>query len=249
MIVLPVEIIFVLCCEVFETLCTYVFHVVHFKWSWYHGCVTVVLPVLHGSAWCPHVLWGRSRVSVTSLRVATRSAATLPLMSHTHSDESAQAQNSSRATTTLVSPPPPLYWLVTQRVYRGNLADQLRLLQLPQPGTHQHRPHTEDAVTPTNSLHQGDRPAPLAYPTGTRRGDSVITDVIMTLFWRRVSAGQKRQPNNTVGAAAVHRWRTADRTMDAQKIIEKSGSSLYARQPHLASTYGSKNSLTPPHST
>ena len=30
-----------------------------------------------------------------------------PLMSHTHSDESAQAQNSSRATTTLVSPPPP----------------------------------------------------------------------------------------------------------------------------------------------
>ena len=71
----------------------------------------------------------------------------------------------------------------------------------------------------------------------------------MTLFSRRVSAGQKRQPNNTVGAAAVHRWRTADRTMDARKNIEKSGSSLYARQPHLASTYGSKNSLTPPHST
>ena len=146
-------------------------------------------------------------------------------------------------------PTPPLYWLVTQRVYRGNLADQLRLMQLPQPGTHQHRPHTEDAVTPTNSLHQGDRPAPLAYPAGTRRGDSVITDVIMTLFSRRVSSGQKRQPNNTVGAAAVHRWRTADRTMDARKNIEKSGSSLYARQPHLASTYGSKNSLTPPHST
>ena len=146
-------------------------------------------------------------------------------------------------------PTPPPYWLVTQRVYRGNLADQLRLLQLPQPGTHQHRPHTEDAVTPTNSLHQGDRPAPLACPTGTRRGDSVITDVIMTLFSRRVSPGQKRQPNNTVGAAAIHRWRTADRTMDARKNIEKSGSSLYARQPHLASTYGSKNSLTPPHST
>ena len=146
-------------------------------------------------------------------------------------------------------PTPPLYWLVTQRVYRGNLADQLRLMQLPQPGTHQHRPHTEDAVTPTNSLHQGDRPAPLAYPAGTRRGDSVITDVIMTLFSRRVSSGQKRPPNNTVGAAAVHRWRTADRTMDAEKNIEKSGSSLYARQPHLASTYGSKNSLTPPHST
>ena len=30
------------------------------------------------------------------------------------------------------------------------------------------------------------------------------------------------------------------------KNIEKSGSSLYAWQPHLASTYGSKNSLTPP---
>ena len=44
------------------------------------------------------------------LRVATRSATTLPLMSHTHSDESAQAQNSSRATTTLVSQPTPLYW-------------------------------------------------------------------------------------------------------------------------------------------
>ena len=29
-------------------------------------------------------------------------------MSHTHSDESAQAQNSSRATTTLVSQPPTL---------------------------------------------------------------------------------------------------------------------------------------------
>ena len=112
----------------------------------------------------------------------------------------AQAQNSSRATTTLVSPPPPLYWLVIQRVNRGNLADQLRLLQFPQPGAHQHRPHTEDAVTPTNSLHQGDRPASLANPTGTRRGDSVI----MTLFSRGVSAGQKRQPNNTVGAAAVH---------------------------------------------
>ena len=118
----------------------------------------------------------------------------------THSDESAQAQNSSRATTTLVSHPPPLYWLVIQRVNRGNLADQLRLLQFPQPGAHQHRPHTEDAVTPTNSLHQGDRPASLANPTGTRRGDSVI----MTLFSRGVSAGQKRQPNNTVGAAAVH---------------------------------------------
>ena len=118
----------------------------------------------------------------------------------THSDESAQAQNSSRATTTLVSQPPPLYWLVIQRVNRGNLANQLRLLQFPQPGAHQHRPHTEDAVTPTNSLHQGDRPASLANPTGTRRGDSVI----MTLFSRCVSAGQKRQPNNTVGAAAVH---------------------------------------------
>ena len=59
-------------------------------------------------------------------------------------------------------------------------------------------------MTPTNSLHQGDRPASQANPTGTRRGDSVITDVIMTLFSRRVSAGQKRQPNNTVGAAAVH---------------------------------------------
>ena len=56
------------------------------------------------------------------------------------------------------------------------------------------------AVTPTNSLHQGDRPASLANPTGTRRGDSVI----MTLFSHGVSAGQKRQPNNTVGAAAVH---------------------------------------------
>ena len=97
-------------------------------------------------------------------------------------------------------PTPPLYWLVIQRVNRGNLADQLRLLQFPQPGAHQHRPHTEDAVTPTNSLHQGDRPASLANPTGTRRGDSVI----MTLFSRGVSAGQKRQPNNTVGAAAVH---------------------------------------------
>ena len=32
-------------------------------------------------------------------------------------------------------------------------------------------------------------------------------------------------------------------------LDEKSGSSLYARQPHLASTYGSKNSLTPPHPT
>ena len=42
-----------------------------------------------------------------------------------------------------------------------------------------------------------------ANTTGTRRGDS-ITDVIMTLFLRRVSPGQKRQPNNTVGAAAVH---------------------------------------------
>ena len=80
------------------------------------------------------------------------------------------------------------------------LADQLRLLQFPQPGAHQHRPHTEDAVTPTNSLHQEDRPASLANPTGTRRGDSVI----MTLFSRGVPAGQKRQPNNTVGAAAVH---------------------------------------------
>ena len=76
-------------------------------------------------------------------------------------------------------------------------------MQLPQPGTHQHRPHTEDAVTPQNSLHQGDRPASQANPTGTRRGDSVITDVIMTLFSRRVSAGQKRQPNITVGATAV----------------------------------------------
>ena len=95
-------------------------------------------------------------------------------------------------------PTPPLYWLVIQRVNRGNLADQLRLLQLPQPGAHQHRPHTEDPVTPTNSVHQGDRPASLlANPTGTRRGDSVT----MTLFSRRVSAGQKRQPNNTVGAA------------------------------------------------
>ena len=75
-------------------------------------------------------------------------------MSHTHSDESAQAQNSSRATTTLVPPPP---------------------------------------------LHQGDWLASLANPTGTQRGDSVI----MT-FSRRVSAGQKRQPNNTVGAAAIH---------------------------------------------
>ena len=52
--------------------------------------------------------------------------------------------------------------------------------------------------------HQGDRPASLANPTGTRRGDGVITDVIMTLFSRRVSSGQKRQPNNTFGAAAVH---------------------------------------------
>ena len=26
----------------------------------------------------------------------------------------------------------------------------------------------------------------------------------MTLFSRRVSAGQKRQPNDTIGAAAVH---------------------------------------------
>ena len=101
-------------------------------------------------------------------------------------------------------PNPPLYWLVTQQANRGNLADQLRLLQLPQPGTHQHRPHTEDAVTPTNSLHQGDRPASPANQTGTRRGDSVIADVIMTLSSRRVSSGQKRQPNNTFGAAAVH---------------------------------------------
>ena len=62
------------------------------------------------SYWRPDSL---ERVLCFELRVATRSAATLPLMSHTHSDESAQAQNSSRATTTLVSQPPPLYWLVT----------------------------------------------------------------------------------------------------------------------------------------
>ena len=52
--------------------------------------------------------------------------------------------------------------------------------------------------------YQGDRPASQDNPTGTPRDDSVITDVIMTLFSRRVSAGQKRQPNNTVGTAAVH---------------------------------------------
>ena len=69
--------------------------------------------------------------------------------------------------------------------------------------THQHQPHAEDAVTPTNSLRQVDPPASQANPTGTRRGDSVITDIIMT-FLRRVSAGQKRQPNNKVGTAAVH---------------------------------------------
>ena len=56
------------------------------------------------SYWRPDSL---ERVLCFELRVATRSAATLPLMSHTHSDESAQAQNSSRATTTLVSQPPP----------------------------------------------------------------------------------------------------------------------------------------------
>ena len=48
---------------------------------------------------------------------------------------------------------PCLHW------YLIRVIDQLCLLQLPQPGTHQHRPHTEDAVTPKNFLHQGDRPA------------------------------------------------------------------------------------------
>ena len=33
----------------FRNTLSYVFHVVHFKWLWYHGCVTVVLRVLHGS--------------------------------------------------------------------------------------------------------------------------------------------------------------------------------------------------------
>ena len=41
-IVLQVEIIFVLCCEVFETLCTYVFHVVNLN---DHGITAVLL-------WC-----------------------------------------------------------------------------------------------------------------------------------------------------------------------------------------------------
>ena len=72
--------------------------------------------------------------------------------------------------------------------------------------------------TPTNSLHQGDRPASQANPTGTRRGDSVITDVIMTLFSCHVSAGQKRHPNNTVGAAAVHLAR-ADRVRERYSLF------------------------------
>ena len=41
-------------------------------------------------------------------------------------------------------------------------------------------------------------------------------------------------------------WQTADQTTDARKNKEKGGSSLYARQPHLASTYRSKNFLTHP---
>ena len=135
-------------------------------------------------------------------------------------------------------PTPPLYWLVIQRVNRGNLADQLRLLQFPQPGAHQHRPHTEDAVTPTNSLHQGDRPASLANPTGTRRAH---TPHPTTSDWAETPTQQ-----HSWRSSRPPWWRTADRTMDARKNIEKSGSSLYARQPHLASTYGSKNSLTPP---
>ena len=54
-----------------------------------------------------------------------------------------------------------------------------------------------------NAFDQWDGRISQANPTGTRRGDSVITDVMMMLFSRRVSAGQKRQPNITVGATAV----------------------------------------------
>ena len=61
--------------------------------------------------------------------------------------------------------------------------------------------------------------------------------------------GRNANPTTHLAQQPSTRWRTADRTMDARKSIEKSGSSLYARQPHLASTYRSKNSLTPPHST
>ena len=45
-------------------------------------------------------------------------------------------------------------------------------------------------MTPTNSLHQGDRPASLANPTGTRRGDSVI----MTLFHVVCPLGRNANP-------------------------------------------------------
>ena len=54
--------------------------------------------------------------------------------------------------------------------------------------------------------------------------------------------------NNIINFNDVRKrlWKLIWLSKDARKNIEKSGSSLYARQPHLASTYGSKNSLTHP---
>ena len=68
----------------------------------------------------------------------------------------------------------------------------------------------------------------------------------MTLFSHCVSAGQKRQCNNTVGTAAIHpddELPTKRRTHEKNK--EKSGSPLYARQPTWHQRMGVKLFHTP----
>ena len=109
--------------------------------------------------------------------------------------KSAQAQNPSQATTTLVPP--------TQMTCRKTGEPCQPAPPPAAPSTRDSATSTSPPRTPTNSLHQVDRPASQANPTGTRRGDSVITDVMVTLFSCCVSTGQKHQ-YNTGGAAVVH---------------------------------------------
>ena len=78
-------------------------------------------------------------------------------MSYTHSNESAQAYSTSRATSTLVShpPPPPLYWHVERRDDGEKLpTSSISCSSLPQGIQNLEITHGDEDPTPTNSLHQ-----------------------------------------------------------------------------------------------
>ena len=210
-------------------------------------------------SWCQIIIWpkiikGQPALThvIRNLHFATRSAATLPLMSHTQIEESARAQNPSRATTTLAYHPPNHHPHPHPLVVRRGNPDQLRLLQLPQPGTQQHRPHphrrgrSDVHKLPTPGRPDGLTSQPNGHTTWwQRRHYGPHNDVVFTscVCWAETPTQQ-----HSWRSSHPPWWRTADQTTDARKNKEKGGSSLYAWQPHLASTYGSKSFSSPPHS-